>query len=93
MEGFLRPESVILPEGSCVPPSNLIVPPPNQFTHQALRKLPYIFARAGAEKRADGSIPAGTKLALLRHESGGRCWVADEQGLYVEVDSQGVKPI
>ena len=37
MEGFLRPEATVLPEGALVPERNLIRPAPNQFTHAVKR--------------------------------------------------------
>jgi hypothetical protein len=92
MEGFVRPESIVLPEGALVPSPNVISPPPNQFTHEALRDLPYYFAERD-ERPPDGTLPVGTAINLLRREGEQRCRVVDGRGLYVSVDADGLRPL
>ncbi|WP_165074451.1 hypothetical protein [Paludisphaera rhizosphaerae] len=93
MKGFRRPESIVLPENACVPGPNVIVPAPNRFTHEATRPLPYSYSGAQAGKSPDGTFPAGARVVLLRHDGGSQCRVVDGQGLYVEVEYDGLKPL
>ena len=83
-EGYLRPESVVLGEGSIVPPENQLRPPPNRFTHRLTRDEPFYFGSEDGSKQPDGQLNAGTEVVLLRHD-GARCRVADGSGLYVEI--------
>jgi hypothetical protein len=91
MEGIIRPESNVLPESSLIPAQNLISPPPNQFTHELERWLPFFYTTEGLSHAPDGHLPAGTKVALLVDDGGGHCRVVDGQGLYVEVEHAGLK--
>jgi len=91
MKGFLRPESVVLPENACIPAPNVIAPAPNQFTHELTRPQPYSFTGAQPGRSPDGDFPAGTRVVLLRYDGGSHCWVVDGQGLYVEVEYGGLK--
>jgi hypothetical protein len=84
MAEFLRPKAEALPESALVPDSNLVDPPPNEFTHEVTRVEPYYY-RGVAPSGPDGTFRAGTRVLLVRQQDGGRCRVIDEQGLYVEV--------
>jgi len=84
MEGIVRPEVTILPEGSLVPAKNVISPAPNQFTHEVTRQQPYYFIDGREGGPPDGQFEAGTKVVLLVHD-GDYCRVADSQGLYVQI--------
>jgi hypothetical protein len=86
MEGFERPEIVILPDGAAIPDRNLIRPAPNQFTHEVSRSQPYYFNDGQHGGSANGEFPANTKVVLLRYDGGRYCRVADGQGLYVELE-------
>jgi hypothetical protein len=93
MKGFLRPESVVLPENALIPAPNVITPPPNNFTHQAQRETPYYFNQPAENQQPDGVLPPGARVAMLRCEDAGRCRVVDERGLYVQVDGESLKPL
>jgi hypothetical protein len=90
MEGIVRPEASVLPDGALIPKRNLISPPPNQFTHELTRPLPFYFDTARQSSPPDGHFPAGTKVVLLTCEAGEYCRVVDGRGLYVEVEHSGL---
>ena len=85
MEGFTRPEAIVLPEGATVPDKNLISPAPNRFTHRLLRPQPYYFLRSQTST-PNGEFPEGTEVVLLRQDDARSCRVADGRGLYVEIE-------
>lgn len=91
MEGFVRPETVVLPESALIPDKNLISPAPNQFTHELTREQPYYYTSAQEGIPPDGRLPAGANVVLLVYEGGERCRVADGRGLYVEVEYAALK--
>jgi hypothetical protein len=93
MEGFIRPEAVVLPEHARVPEENLISPPPNQFTHVLTRPQLLYFTGARRETPPAGQFPAGTKVVLLVYDGGTYCRVADGQGLYVEIEYGSLKKL
>jgi hypothetical protein len=93
MKGFTRPPSVILPDNAVVPERNVIVPPPNQFTHVLTRPQPFQFASAQQAAVPDGVFPAGTKVVLLVHDDGPDCWVADGRGLYVLIAYESLETL
>lgn len=84
MEEFLRPKAEVLPDSALIPGKNLVIPPPNQFTHELTRDEAYHYGGTAASS-ADGVFPIGTRVLLVRQQDGGRCSVIDERGLYVEV--------
>ena len=86
MKGLTRPEAIVMPEGASIPFPNVIVPPPNHFTHVLKRDVDYFYRGIDASARPDGTLRSGSKVALLRRENGGRCRVVDERGLYVEIN-------
>jgi hypothetical protein len=92
MEGFDRPEIVILPEGAAIPNPNLIRPAPNQFTHQLARSQPYYFNNAQQDASA-GEFPVDTKVVLLRYNGGRYCRVVDGRGIYVELEYDSLKTL
>ncbi len=79
----------ILPDRALIPVPNLISPPPDQFTHELTRDEPYFYS-SPAPSGADGTLPAGTRVLLMRQE-GSRCRVVDARGLYVEIDCDGLR--
>lgn len=92
MKGFVSPETSILDESAIVPDKNLISPVPNQFSHELKRSQPYFFSGAKKTKQPDGEFSEGTKVLLVRKD-GDLCRVADEQGLYVEVECDSLKKL
>lgn len=93
MKGFVRPPAIVLDESSIVPDKNIISPAPNQLTHELTRPQPYYFDSAQQAKPPDGEFPAGTKVVLLEYHGGDHCRVADQQGLYVEIEHGSLKTI
>ena len=93
MKGFVRPEATVLGEGAIVPDKNLIIPAPNQFTHEMVKARPYYFDGAQQGAAPNGEFPAGTKVVLLVYDGGSYCRVADGQGLYVEIEYDGLKKL
>ena len=93
MEGFVRPRAVVLPENATVPERNLIVPAPNQFTHELTRPQPFSFTGVQQAASPDGELPAGTKVVLLVYDGGRYCRVADGQGLYVEIEHDSLRAL
>ena len=91
MKGFVRPKATILDEHALVPGENLITPAPNQFTHELPHAQPYYFTGAQQGRPPDGELPAGAKVVLLAYDGGSYCRVADERGLYVELEYQSLK--
>lgn len=86
---YLRPEAVVLGEGSLIPPENQIRPAPNRFTHELAAREPFYLGSETGSERPDGHLEAGTKVVLLRRD-GARCRVADGRGLYVEVGHESL---
>ena len=91
MEGFIRPEAIVLSDNAVIPERNLIVPAPNQFTHELTRSQPFYFDRAVQGDTPAGEFPAGTKVVLLVHYGGEVCGVVDGRGLYVETAYAGLR--
>ena len=80
----LRPAFVVLGEGSLVPETNLVRPPPDRLTHELATDEPYRLDRSGPEEGAAGVLPAGTPVAVHR-EGDDRCRVVTASGLAVDV--------
>lgn len=93
LEGFTRPEMVVLEASSVVPDKNLIVPPPNQFTHELARHETFYYNNVQQETPSSGHFPKGTRVVLLRYEGGRYCHVADAQGLYVVIEYDSLRPV
>jgi len=93
MEGFLRPKAIVLPESALIPEKNLISPAPNQFTHELTREQTYYYNTAQEGVSPDGLLPAETKIVLLVYNGGERCRIADERGLYVEIEYAALKKL
>jgi hypothetical protein len=93
MGSYIRPEAVVLGETAVVPEKNLISPAPNQFTHELTRSQPFYFTRAQQKTPSEGQFPAGTQVVLLRYDGGHYCRVADERGLYVEIEYDSLKKL
>lgn len=79
---IIRPPITVLPETAQVPDRNLLMPPPNVFTHELLANCPYYYNEPRPGQAPAGELARGTRLLLLRTESQA-CWVADASGLYV----------
>ena len=93
MEGFIRPDTVVLGENAIVPEKNLISPAPNQLAHELLRPQPFYFTGAQQATQPDGQFSSGTKVVLLVYDGGKYCRVADRQGLYVEIEYDSLKKL
>lgn len=92
MEGFVRPEVVVLPDSALVPDRNVIRPAPNRFTHELTRAAPFYFDGAQQQGRQpNGEFPDGTRVVLLVHHGGTHCRVVDSRGLYVEVEFDALR--
>lgn len=85
-EGFVRPAVTILSGQALIPVGNLIVPAPNQFTHELARNQPYYFIGPEQGSEPDGEFPAATQVVLMIYGGGAYCRVVDGQGLYVEIE-------
>jgi hypothetical protein len=90
-EGFIRPDIVILGDESAIPDKSLIVPPPNQFTHEVTRAAPFFFTRPYPDSPPAGELAPGTQVILLVYEGGSHCRVADGRGLYVEIEYDSLR--
>jgi len=88
-----RPEAVVLPNTSLVPPSSVISPAPNQFTHEVTKRQPFYFSHGEPTGPANGEFESGTRVALLVHHGGTMCRVVDDQGLYVDTRFDGLRPL
>jgi hypothetical protein len=90
---MLRPRAKVLPASAQLPDRNLIVPPPNRFTHEVIVDQPYYYTAPRRRKPPDGEFAAGTKVVLLVHDGGKVCRVADGRGLYVATAFAGLRPL
>jgi len=93
MKGIIRPEATVLDENTIVPDQNLILPPPNQFTHEIAQTSPFFFTNFQQGTPANGEFLAGKKVVLLVYDGGDYCRVADGQGLYVETEYGSLKKL
>jgi hypothetical protein len=92
MKGFVSTDASVLDDSAIIPDKNLIKPPPNKFTHELKRQEPYYYSEIKKTKEPDGEFAAGTKVLLVREEKD-HCRVADEQGLYVEIECDSLKKL
>ena len=90
---MIRPEAVVLGDAAIVPARNLIVPPPNQFTHELRKAQPYYYTTAEGAATPDGQFAAGTRVVLMIYDGGMYCRVVDAQGLYVETAYDGLRAL
>ena len=90
---MLRPKAVVLADTALVPAKNMIVPPPNQFTHELKEKQAFYFDEGQLPEQPDAEWEAGTQVILLRYDGGDYCRVADAQGLYVETAYTGLRQL
>lgn len=88
----LRPEFAVLGEEAVIPRDNVVRPPPNRFGHVLADDRPYWFAPAGQAGAPDGTLIAGTAVAVLRDEED-RCRVVTGSGLYVAVERAGLREL
>ena len=90
MDKIIRPKAAVLPESALVPEQNMVQPPPKQFTHEVVVEQPYYYV-GPQHSTPQGNFPAGTKVAMLAHESGPLCRVADGRGLSVFTAFDGLR--
>jgi hypothetical protein len=88
-----RPKAVVLPANAVIPAKNLIVPPPNRFTHEVAEAAPYYYDDPRQARSPDGKFAAGTPVVLLACDEGGHCRVADGRGLYVTIPSDSLRKL
>ena len=88
---MMRPKAVVLSDAAMLPEKNLIVPPPNQFTHELRQAQPYYYNQAQAAATPDGEFAAGARVVLMVYDGSSYCRVVDAQGLYVETAYEGLR--
>jgi len=93
MEGFKRPEAIVLPDTALVPPANKISPAPNQFTHEIVSAQPFYFGDGGEGQTTNGEFQVGTRVLLFFHDGGPMCRVVDRAGLFVSTAFAGLRPL
>ncbi|MER5353915.1 hypothetical protein ABT093_26720 [Kitasatospora sp. NPDC002551] len=87
-----RPEASVLDSRAVVPRDNVVRPPPNQFTHTLITDQPYWYDHSSPGGPPDGTVPAGTPVALLIR-TGDRCRAVTPTGLYVTVPCPQLRPL
>ena len=90
MGHFLRPKAAVLPESALIPKGNLLKAPPGRFTHEVRAAQPYYYGKSADTAHPDGSFQAGAKVAMLAHDRGPLCRVADARGLSVYTAFEGL---
>lgn len=93
MNQYIRPEAELLGDESLIPDKNEIFPPPNQFTHELKDSQSFYYVDAAQSAMADGEFSKGTKVVLLRYDGGNYCRVADERGIYAEIEFDSLKKL
>jgi hypothetical protein len=93
MEGMKRTETTVLPDSSLVPSDCLIVPVPNQFTHEVTRPQPFFASHGTPSGPPQGDFAAATKVALLVYDGGEMCRVVDGNGHYVDTRFDGLRKL
>ena len=93
MENFIKPKAKVLSEESYVPSERIISPAPNQFTHKLLSNQPYYFQGPQQQMPPNGEFLAKTNVILIRYDGGSYCWVADEQGIFAEIEYSSLKKL
>jgi hypothetical protein len=82
MAFIIRPPSTVLSAGAQVPDRNILVPPPNLFTHKLLVSCPYYYSEPQPGQAPAGELAQGTRVLLARTENQTH-WVIDARGLYL----------
>lgn len=85
-EALVRP-TIEVHDQATGPPTRVITPPPNLFSHQLVRD-----ERAGPETGPTGVLTIGTRV-LLMGLHGDRCWVVDGAGRHVEISRSSLRPL
>jgi hypothetical protein len=93
MEGMKQTEAIVLPESSLVPSNCLIIPVPNQFTHEVVAAQPFYASHGTPSGPPHGEFAAGTKVAMLIHDGGEMCRVVDGGGRYVDTRFDGLRKL
>jgi hypothetical protein len=93
MDEIERPKAMVLPANAVIPAKNLIVPPPNQFTHEIVQAAPYYYDAPGQARPPDGKFAAGTPVVLMACGESGLCRVADGRGLYVTIPADSLRKL
>jgi len=83
----------VLADSALVPAKNIILPPPNQFSHKINEPQPFYLTDVQESGPPDGRLEAGTKVILLVHDGGDYCRVADGRGLYVQTRFDGLQKL
>lgn len=83
----------MLAEESLIPDKNEISPPPNQFTHELETNEFFYYISATQASPPDGEFAKGAKVVLLRYDGGNYCRVADERGIYAEIQFSGLRKL
>lgn len=92
-KGFIRPKVDILEDKALIPEKNIIMPPPNLFTHETINNTPFFYSNWQNGKNPDGQFQSGTQVVLLVYNDDDYCRVVDNQGLYVEVEYRNLKKL
>jgi hypothetical protein len=92
MKGMIPTDAVVLDDGAVIPKGRLLSPPPDRFSHELTRAVPYDFGGEAAGEPA-GDLPAGTKVLLVADDDGTRCHVVDGRGLYVRLEKAALREL
>ena len=92
MEAMRRPKAEVLPDNATIPGKNLLVPPPNHFTHELTRSEPYYYGEPQEAQAPDGEFAAGTQVLMVL-DAGDYCRVADARGLYVAIVGDSLRKL
>jgi hypothetical protein len=93
MEGMKPTEATVLPDSSLIPSNCLIVPAPNQFTHEVTQPQSFYASHGTPSGPPAGQLEAGSKVALLFYDGGEMCRVVDGHGRYVDTRYQGLRKV
>jgi len=92
MKGMLRPAQTVMPPSALEPKPDVVVPPPNRFTHAVRVRQPFYI---GTVLRGEpgGTLSAGAKVVLMVRGKGDLCRVIDRRGRYVATSFKGLRPL
>ena len=88
-EAMTRPPVEILGDETQIGQTASTRPAPNPFTHELTNDVSY---RPGATEERTSTIPAGTRVVLMRVE-GDRCWVVDSAGHQLSVPASSLRKL
>ena len=84
MDRVLRPKMQVLPDTSLVE---------REATHTVSGKQPYFLKRPDKGSEPAGTLPAGSKVALVSRDGGEMCVVQDAEGRQLYTTFAGLRPI